>query len=217
MKNLRIIIPISIALIAVTTISFSVVFAQESEKDSSTIGKLSGRVAEILGLDASVVDDAIKQAHKDLRDEAVTMKLDALVSKGDLTQDQADKYFDWIQSKPDGIPTKDKQIFSSKGHQRHWKGYRHSPKSKAHFNGKESWNNIRAKFGDPLSEDELTQEQYEEKIKALRTEKTGRDKRLSWEDIDRKLRTAVEAGEITQEEADEKLESLKDKDDFSWK
>ena len=216
MKKLRIIIPILIALIAVTTISFSVVLAQEPEKGSSIVGKLSYRVAEILGLDASVVDDAIKQAHKDLRNEAIKLKLDALVSKGDLTQEQADKYFDWIQSKPNGIPTKDKQIFSSKGHQLHGKGYRHPFKSKAHFNRKDSWNNIRSELSDLVSEGELTQEQYEDKIKALETEKHGRDKRYSWDDIDRKLRTAVDAGEITQEEADKKLESLKVKKDFSW-
>jgi len=64
MRKLRIIIPIAIAVVVVTAIGFGVAFAQGNEKGDSNASRLAAKVAEILGLDAAVVDDAIKQARK---------------------------------------------------------------------------------------------------------------------------------------------------------
>ena len=97
MKKLRIIIPLSIAVVAVAIISFSIALAQGNEGGDSNASKLATKVAEILGLDTAVVDDAIKQAHRVLRDEAAQNNLNALVGKGRLTQAQSDEYLDWIQ------------------------------------------------------------------------------------------------------------------------
>ena len=54
MKKLRIIIPLSIAVVAVAIISFSIAFAQGNEGGDSNAGKLATKVAEILGLDTSI-------------------------------------------------------------------------------------------------------------------------------------------------------------------
>ena len=94
----------SMAVVAVGVISFSVVIAQGNEGNDSNASKLAIKVAEILGMEAEVVDDAITQARKELRNEAVQHKLNALVEKGRLTQEQADEHFNWIQLRPEGAP-----------------------------------------------------------------------------------------------------------------
>ena len=104
MKKLRIIMPLAMAVVAVAVISFSVALAQENENSDSNASKLAVKVAEILGLDAAVVDDAIRQASEELKGEAIQKKLNALVENGRLTQEQADEYPNWIQSRPEGIP-----------------------------------------------------------------------------------------------------------------
>jgi hypothetical protein len=104
MKKLRIIMPLAMAMVAVAVISFSVALAQENENSDSNASKLAVKVAEILGLDAAVVDDAIRQASEELKGEAIQKKLNALVENGRLTQEQADEYPNWIQSRPEGIP-----------------------------------------------------------------------------------------------------------------
>ena len=114
MKKLRIIIPLAMAVVAVAVISFSVALAQENENSDSNASKLAVKVAEILGLDAAVVDDAIRQASEELKGEAIQKKLNALVENGRLTQEQADEYPNWIQSRPEGIPG------IGKRHWEHW-------------------------------------------------------------------------------------------------
>ena len=104
MKKLRVIIPLAMAVVAVAVISFTVAFAQENENSDSNASKLAVKVAEILGLEAAVVDDAIRQASEELKGEAIQKKLNALVENGRLTQEQADEYPNWIQSRPEGIP-----------------------------------------------------------------------------------------------------------------
>ena len=89
MRKLRIIIPIAIAVVAVTTISLSVVLAQENERGDSNANRLAAKVAEILGLDVAEVDGAIKQAREALMDEAIQDRLRVAVENGDITPEQA--------------------------------------------------------------------------------------------------------------------------------
>ena len=69
----------------------------------SRFGELSSRVAAILGLDEETVQDAFQQAVLQIRDEALQERLDLLVESGRLTQEQADEYGDWLQSRPDSL------------------------------------------------------------------------------------------------------------------
>ena len=171
MRKLRIIIPIAIAVVVVTAIGFGVAFAQGNEKGDSNASRLAAKVAEILGLDAAVVDDAIKQAREELRDEAIQKKLNALVEKGQLTQEQADEYLNWIQSKPEGIPAIGKQSFGKMGHHKGWKSHGSFFGSRNYFNGKPSLEDIQKKLNTMVENGDITQEEAEAKLEALGTQK----------------------------------------------
>ncbi|MQF48402.1 hypothetical protein FIM08_00640 [SAR202 cluster bacterium AC-647-N09_OGT_505m] len=126
MKRLRVVIPIALATLAITIASVSIVFAQESDKVDTTTNKLAVRVAEILGLDVTEVDDAIKQARKEFMNESIEKKLNALVENGRLTQEQADEYLNLTQSKPDGKRAIGKNFFGKLGHHGSWKSHMHN-------------------------------------------------------------------------------------------
>ena len=89
MRKLRIIIPMVMAIVAVTAIGFSVALAQENERGDSNASRLAAKVAEILGLDGAEVDGAIKQAREELMDEAIQDRLQVAVENGDITPEQA--------------------------------------------------------------------------------------------------------------------------------
>ena len=186
MKKLRIIIPIAMAVVAVAVIGFSVVLAQENENGDSNTSKLAAKVAEILGLDASEVDEAINQARRELTDEAVQNNLNALVEKGGLTQAQADEYLDWIQSKPENIPAIGKQFSEKMGRHKGGKGHDRffGPQNRFKRQGRF--------FGSPND------------FKGERS--------FNMEDVQKKLNAMVEDGDITQEEAEAKLKALRAKE-----
>ena len=165
MKKLRIIIPLVIVLVAVAIISFSVALAQENEKGDSNASRLATKVAEILGLDAVVVDGAIKQAEEELRQE----KLNALVENGKLTQEQADEYLNWIQSKPEGIPAIGKQSFGKMGHHKGWKGHGRFFGPPNYFKGESSFTmeDVQKKLNAMVEDGDITQEEAEAELKAF--------------------------------------------------
>ncbi len=63
----------------------------------------AARVAAILGIDQQKVEDAFIQARRQMADEAVDARLKALVDSGKITQQQADQYKSWWESRPDGV------------------------------------------------------------------------------------------------------------------
>ena len=82
----------------------SVVLAQEEGVDGdSPLKSFVSRVAAILGLEEAQVRDAFDQAAREMRDDALRSKLDALVASGRMTRAQADEYIDWYASRPDSI------------------------------------------------------------------------------------------------------------------
>jgi polyhydroxyalkanoate synthesis regulator phasin len=186
MKKLKIIIPAAIAVVAVAVMSFSVALAQENENGDSNASKLAAKVAEILGLDTSEVDEAIKQARRELTDEAVQNNLNALVEKGGLTQAQADEYFDWIQSKPENIPAIGKQFSEKMGRHKGGKGH-------DRFFGPQNRFKRQGRFFGPPND-----------FKGERS--------FNMEDVQKKLNAMVEDGDITQEEAEAKLKALRAKE-----
>ena len=78
-----------------------VVAAQAADSSEGT--SFAARVAEILNLDEQTVEDAMTQAKRDMREEAMKSRLDELVAAGDMTQDDADEYMTWLESAPDTI------------------------------------------------------------------------------------------------------------------
>ena len=169
MRKLWIVIPLAIAVAAVAVLSFSVALAQRNEGGDSNASKLAIKVAVILGLDTAVVDDAIKQAREELRDETIQKKLNALVEKGRLTQEQADEYLNWIQSKPEGIPAIGKQSFGKMGHHKGWKGHGRFFGPPNYFKGESSFTmeDVQKKLNAMVEDGDITQEEAEAELKTF--------------------------------------------------
>ena len=72
--------------------------------EGSSANSMVSRVASILGLAEDDVQAAFDQAREEIRDERVQAKLDRLVAEGVITQDQADEFKTWIESRPEGLP-----------------------------------------------------------------------------------------------------------------
>ena len=171
MRKLRIIIPLVIALVSVAVISFSIALAQGNEGNDSNASKPAITVAEILGLDTAVVDDAIKQAREELRDEAIQNKLNTMVEKGRLTQGQADEYLNWIQSRPEGIPAIGKHFFGKGGNHKGWKSHGGFFGSRNYFKGDPSLEDIQKKLNTMVEDGDITQEEAEAKLEVLQAAK----------------------------------------------
>jgi hypothetical protein len=78
-----------------------------------------GRVATILGVDQAKVQAAFDKAQKDQQTEAATNRLNDLVKQGKLTQQQADDYGKWLQSRPNtpsGLALPNGPMMGPKGH-----------------------------------------------------------------------------------------------------
>lgn len=54
-----------------------------------------------VAIDSEQLIEAVKQAQSEMRDEAVENWLQNQVSKGEITQEEADQYLEWWQSRPD--------------------------------------------------------------------------------------------------------------------
>lgn len=118
------VIPVAVALLAIGVVTAGAALAQESGTEgSSTISSFASRVASILGLDEARVQEAMDQAQRELQEEALKSRLDALVEAGRITQEQADQYFQWYQSRPDNFPGLGFG-FGHRGHGHRMKGFR---------------------------------------------------------------------------------------------
>ena len=91
-------------VVLVLGIGGGTVLAQEGSTNGDTpLKSFVSRVASILGLEEQQVQDAFQQAAKEIQDERVQRKLDLLVERGRLTQEQADEYKAWYDSRPEGL------------------------------------------------------------------------------------------------------------------
>jgi hypothetical protein len=111
-KKKWVIIAVVVAVVVLAAgILGGVAYAQAPTSTGKDTSKtLLGRVATILGIDQKKVEDAYSQAQKDMRNEGEKARLDQMVKDGKLTQEQADKYQSWLNSRPnvpanlDGVP-----------------------------------------------------------------------------------------------------------------
>ena len=124
MKKRWIVLTATVAILALGALMTGAAFAQEAGTDGkSGVGKLGARVAQILGLDETDVNDAIQQARTELRNEATQAKLDRMVEAGKITQEQADEYLAWFEARPTDGPGLGNRGFGSK-RGRHGRGMR---------------------------------------------------------------------------------------------
>lgn len=104
MKKKWLLVPIVAAVIALAVMGGTALAQGDSSTNtSSPWSTFAGKVASILGLDEATVQNAMDQARKEIQNEALQARLDALVESGKLTQEQADQYYQWYQSRPEGI------------------------------------------------------------------------------------------------------------------
>ena len=91
-------------VVLVLGIGGGTVLAQEgSTNGDSPLKGFVSRVASILGIEEQQVQDAFEKAAREIQDERVQRKLDMLVERGRLTQEQADEYKAWYGSRPEGL------------------------------------------------------------------------------------------------------------------
>ena len=96
MRKRWIVVSVVMAALAIA-LTGGAIMAQDEDSSKT----FAGRVAEILGLEEDTVSDAMQQAKEEMRDEALKAKLDALVADGTMTQEDADAYLEWLESRPD--------------------------------------------------------------------------------------------------------------------
>jgi len=95
---------IAIALLAALVLvggTVGVALAQTPSASQDTGKTLWARVATILGVDQQKLESAVAQAQHEMQDEALSNRLQQLVTEGKITQAQADQYKQWWQSRPD--------------------------------------------------------------------------------------------------------------------
>jgi hypothetical protein len=104
MMKKGLLLPVAATMIVISIFTGGAVMAQENGTgETPVIESFASRVASILGLDEAQVQDAMDQARREMQDEALKSKLDSMVERGWLIQEQADAYWQWYQSRPEGI------------------------------------------------------------------------------------------------------------------
>jgi len=67
------------------------------DKDTDFIAE----AAEILGVEESELEDALTQAGREMANEAVRARMDAMVEKELISQEEADGYIEWFEDRPE--------------------------------------------------------------------------------------------------------------------
>jgi hypothetical protein len=103
MKKRWLIVPIVAGVVALAIMGGTALAQSGDESGDSPLSSFTSRVASILGLDEATVQDAMDQAREEIRDEALQARLDYQVEQGLITQEQADEFAEWHQSRPEGV------------------------------------------------------------------------------------------------------------------
>jgi len=115
MRKRKWFIPMVLSIVLIGGIAGGVMVAADDSSGSvDQEGQLADRHQELLdracaiyqentgvAIDSEQLKDALHQAKSELREEALESKLQNLVEDGKLTQEEADQYLEWWQSRPD--------------------------------------------------------------------------------------------------------------------
>ena len=74
---------------------------EEAKESWDGEGSFVAEVAEILGVEESALEDALTQAKCAMANDAVRARMDAMVEKELITQEEADEYVEWFESRPE--------------------------------------------------------------------------------------------------------------------
>ncbi|MGA7678051.1 MAG: hypothetical protein WCA51_06730 [Dehalococcoidia bacterium] len=101
MKKIQKIVLATILVAVMLIASIPVIALAQEGKAPERQGTLIARVAEILGIDQQELENALKQAQTESREETLNARLQELIAEGTLTQEQANELKAWMEAKPD--------------------------------------------------------------------------------------------------------------------
>lgn len=103
-------VPILVGLLTIGITAGVALAYGGGEDGESARTSFASRVAAILGLEETPVQEAFAQASEEAHEERQATRearfqerLDQAVADGSITQEQADRYMEWLQSRPEGI------------------------------------------------------------------------------------------------------------------
>ena len=92
--------------ILVSGITAGVAWTRVAHAEEGTTAKsFAARLATILELEEDVVQNAFKEARRDIQDERFQTRMDRLLESERITQDEADAAIEWYEERPEGINT----------------------------------------------------------------------------------------------------------------
>ncbi len=111
-KNKKIIIiSVVAAVVLLIGATVGIAFAANPPVTERQPGQLMARVAEIVGVPQDKLEAAFKQAAQEMREQRMNEHMQNLIDQGQITQQQADKYKEWLKSKPDfNLPRPEKPL-----------------------------------------------------------------------------------------------------------
>jgi hypothetical protein len=126
----RLFLGLAAVAIMASGIAAGVAWTQVAHAQEETTAKsFTARLATILGLEEDVVQNAFKEARRDIQAERFQARMDGLVENGRITHDEADAAFEWYKERPEGINS------SRRGSRSGFYGQR-GPGSKSGFHGR---------------------------------------------------------------------------------
>jgi competence protein ComGC len=173
----------------------AIAMAQEGEAPEHQ-GALMSQVAGILGIDQGELENAVKQAQTELREEDLDARLQELIAEGTLTQEQTNDFKAWIEAKPD-IPmvlpgqleeALDKGIITQE----------QVDQLKAWMEAKPDIPGIMPTMGERLVEESIITQQQSDEYKAWMESRPADVPNVG----PRELKKLLDEGEITQEQID---------------
>lgn len=89
-------------LLAVTLLGVpsGIALAQDAQPEPPQKAVIA-RVAEILGIQQQALENAIRQAQQEQWQKAIEARLNQMVEKGVITQEQAQAFLNWLKARPD--------------------------------------------------------------------------------------------------------------------
>ncbi len=106
--------------------------------DTTTGKSFVARVAEILELEKSIVQDAFTQATRQQVDEAYRGRLDKMVERERLTEEEANEQFSWFEERPDSGVERSKSGRND-GRGFHRRGFKNGESRWGHRGGRGGW------------------------------------------------------------------------------
>ena len=124
-RNKKVMLMAVLATVLLVGVIAGVAVAQTGNGDhtqpADPRGALLDKVCEIyelntgVSIDQDALRNAFAEAHKEMRTEALQNRLQNAVDEGRITQEEADQYLEWWQSRPD-VPLQGPGVRAFGGH-----------------------------------------------------------------------------------------------------